>query len=281
MRQVNKRAAVAVLVPFALSACNTMQRDVDQQADHTTAEVTGYNRMTTTQTATSNVNVVQRVSGAWLGGRAVVMSADATLPEIFKRNDFQFQFKDGPGDLMLVAERLTKMTGIPVRVQPDAMMPLSAFMSANGPGGASYGVSTTATEAAPATVQPTPGVALPPLPGPAAGGRLRPACRRYSPGRWMDTKYSMNYVGTLQGYLELICAHGGLSWDYRDGVITIRRFVTRVLTLKAIPGSSGFDASLGRDGQTQTGTQGGSQGGTSQDKRRILVEHQSQDGFDL
>ncbi|MGU4703025.1 PilN family type IVB pilus formation outer membrane protein [Burkholderia cepacia] len=257
MRQVSKRAIAAAVLALALSACNTMQRDVDNQSAQVADQVGAYNRMATVQNATSNVRVVQRVSGAWLGGRAVPMTSDATLPEIFKRNDFQFQFKDGPGDLQLLAERLTKLTGIPVRVQPDALMPLSAFMDKSGGGGGS--TSAAGGASAPATAT------LPPLPSPAAGGSLAAGLSSASyGGRSDETKYNMNYVGTLQGFLELTCAKGGLSWDYHDGVITIRRFVTKVLSLKALPGSSGFDASLGRDGQTQTGTQGGAQGGTSQ-----------------
>lgn len=253
-----KRTATAIaLSASALTACNTMQRDVDRGTESARDQIGNYSRLTTIQTATSNVRVVQRVTGAWLGGRAVPMTSDATLPEIFKRNDFQFQFKDGPGDLMLLAERLTKLTGIPVRVQPDALMPLSAFMADKG--GSSATASPATAAGSPAG---TPGVALPPLPSPAAGGALAAGLSATtSGGRLDDAKYSMNYVGTLQGFLELTCAHGGLSWDYHDGVITIRRFVTKVLSLKALPGSSGFDASLGRDGQTQTGTQssGGAQ----------------------
>ncbi|KND62313.1 Lipoprotein [Candidatus Burkholderia verschuerenii] len=265
MRQVNKRAVAAAVLALALSACNTMQRDVDHQTAQTTDQIGAYNRIATIQNATSNVRVVQRVSGAWLGGRAVPMTADATLPEIFKRNDFQFQFKDGPGDLQLLAERLTKLTGIPVRVQPDALMPLSAFMDKSGGGGGSASTTSGGGASAPATVQPIPNATLPPLPSPAAGGSLAAGLSSASyGGRADETKYNMNYVGTLQGFLELTCAKGGLSWDYHDGVVTIRRFVTKVLSLKALPGSSGFDASLGRDGQTQTGTQGGAQGSTSQ-----------------
>jgi type IVB pilus formation R64 PilN family outer membrane protein len=258
MRQVNKRAVAAAALALALSACNTMQRDVDHQTAQTTDQIGAYNRVATIQNATSNVRVVQRVSGAWLGGRAVPMTADATLPEIFKRNDFLFQFKDGPGDLQLLAERLTKLTGIPVRIQPDALMPLSAFMDKSGGGGGGSAPATSVGGgSSPAT--------LPPLPSPAAGGSLATGLSSASYGSRADeTKYNMNYVGTLQGFLELTCAKGGLSWDYHDGVITIRRFVTKVLSLKALPGSSGFDASLGRDGQTQTGTQGGAQGSTSQ-----------------
>jgi type IVB pilus formation R64 PilN family outer membrane protein len=265
MRQVNKRAVAAAVLALVLSACNTMQRDEDHQTAQTTEQIGAYNRIATIQNATSNVRVVQRVSGAWLGGRAVPMTADATLPEIFKRNDFQFQFKDGPGDLQLLAERLTKLTGIPVRVQPDALMPLAAFMDKSGGGGGSSSATSGPVASTTATAQTIPGATLPPLPSPAAGGSLAAGLSSASyGGRADETKYNMNYVGTLQGFLELTCAKGGLSWDFHDGVITIRRFVTRVLALKALPGSSGFDASLGRDGQTQTGTQGGAQSSGSQ-----------------
>ena len=75
MRQVNKRAIAAAVLTLALSACNTMQRDLDHQTGEVTDQVSNYNRLATVQAASSNVRVVQRVSGAWLGGRAVPMTA--------------------------------------------------------------------------------------------------------------------------------------------------------------------------------------------------------------
>src|SRR5260364_285285 len=69
------------------------------------------------QSARSDTRVVQRVGGAWLGAHAVPIQNDATLPDIFHRTDFRFQF--GKGNIMTIAEKLTQVTHIPVRVQPD------------------------------------------------------------------------------------------------------------------------------------------------------------------
>lgn len=256
MRQV-KLLVTALASSVGLSACMTMQGEVDRSSDASFAKATQSSKGIINQAVTTDVRVVQRVKGAWLGGRAVAMTADATLPEIFKKGDFQFQFKDSPGSLMTVAQRITDKTGIPVRVQPDALMPMSAFM----PSGA--GVAAAAAQSAKgaaSSAQPLQPGSLPPLPNPGAtgaAGALGVGLSASSADRADTARYNMNYAGTLQGYLELICATGGLTWDYHDGVITIRRFLTKVMTLKTLPGASGFDASLGRDGQTQTGSQGG------------------------
>lgn len=253
MRQVSQRTVAAIALPIVLAACGSMQHDIARQTDDTTQQITDYRSRVTTVNVTSNVSVVQRVSGAWLGGHAVPMQADSALPEIFRRDGWRFIFPD-KGTMLTVAERLTKNTGIPVRVQPDVLMPMSAFMNING-------TSIAAEEKAAAPGAPTtPGsvTTLPPLPSPAAGGALAAGTSSTFAAPASQPTYEMRYVGTLAGYLELLCAQAGISWDYHDGVITLRRLVTRTFVLKSLPGSSGLQAGMGRDGQTQTGTQSSS-----------------------
>jgi type IVB pilus formation R64 PilN family outer membrane protein len=261
MRSVSQRTVAAitlpVVLPFALAACGSMQRDIERQTDTSAQQITDYRARVTTMNVTSNVAVVQRVSGAWLGGHAVPMQADSALPEIFRREGWRFIFPD-KGTMLTVAERLQKNTGIPVRVQPDVLMPMSAFLNING--------TSIASEDKPAAqgAAMTPGsvTTLPPLPSPAAGGALAAGTSSIVASPASQAMYEMHYIGTLAGYLELLCAQAGISWDYHDGVITLRRLVTKTFVLKSLPGSSGLQAGMGRDGQTQTGTQ--TSGGSSQ-----------------
>ena len=178
MRQVSQRTVAAIALPIVLAACGTMQRDIARQTDDTAQQVTDHQARVTSVNVTSNVAVVQRVSGAWLGGHAVPMQADSALPEIFRRDGWKFIFPD-KGTMLTVAERLTKNTGIPVRVQPDVLMPISAFMNING-------TSIASEEKAAAPSSPTtPGsvTTLPPLPSPAANiGSCSNRCLRSRTG---------------------------------------------------------------------------------------------------
>src|SRR5260364_112889 len=117
------------LFSLILSACQTMQQEMDRQTDQLLDQTAQSNRAML-QSALSDTRVVQRVGGAWLGVHAVPIQNDATLPDIFHRTDFPFQFCKG--NIMTIAEKLTQVTHIPVRVQPDVLMPMTAFMAANG-----------------------------------------------------------------------------------------------------------------------------------------------------
>ena len=65
------------------------------------------------------------VKGVWLGAKAVKVSRDVTLPPVFHQK-ISFQFPDKP-TLPLLAERLTKVSMIPVRVTADAYESIEAF----------------------------------------------------------------------------------------------------------------------------------------------------------
>ncbi len=65
----------------------------------------------------------------WIAGRAQPLARELTLPRAL-RADVQttLLFADGTADLRKIAHRITAVTGIPVRVQPDALLPESDFL---------------------------------------------------------------------------------------------------------------------------------------------------------
>ncbi len=72
----------------------------------------------------------RHVARPWLAGASQPLSRDVTLPLALRANvRTTMMFADGELSLDEIAERLTEVTGIPVRVRPEAMLPAGAFMS--------------------------------------------------------------------------------------------------------------------------------------------------------
>lgn len=228
-----KKSHISIIIAAALSGCGSIQRQVDNQYDANSAIVTNRSKDVITENVTSNVSTVQRSKGAWLGGRALPLQADTTLPEIF-RQPAKLRFP-GRHNLATIAERITKVTGIPVSVKPDVFLSQSAFVTGGAAG---------------AATAPTNGTPLPPLPVPASSLSAGVSSTAVSN---TASDFEMNYEGTLAGYLDLLCARAGISWEYREGVISLHRLVTRVFTLKAIPGDAGFNSSIGKSADSKAG----------------------------
>jgi type IVB pilus formation R64 PilN family outer membrane protein len=52
-----------------------------------------------------------------------------------------------------------------------------------------------------------------------------------------SNSYELNYQGSLSGLLDEIASKAQLLWEYKDGKITFKRVITRVISVKALPGS--------------------------------------------
>lgn len=102
--------------------------------------------------------------------------------------------------IMEVAQRLTLLFGVPVTVAKDAL------------------------EAGPASTPTTTGT--PPQAGaPVAGGGATDVV-------------SIAYSGPLSGFLDIVAARYGLSWEVANGKVSIYRNITRTFVMKAVPGSA-------------------------------------------
>lgn len=73
---------------------------------------------------------------------------------------------------------------------------------------------------------------------------------------------SLNSTSTTAGILDQLTSSNGLSWEYRDGVATIQRLVTRTFVLKSTPGTNTYSFSAGKTGTSTSGsaTSAGSSG---------------------
>lgn len=184
----------------------------------------------------ANPAVLRRSTRAWVASVSVPMGANEKLPSVFQepvRLSFHDMATGGKVGMRTVAERITAVTGVPVRVRPDVFPDAAAALPgrpATRPGG----------EPAPS---PTP----------------RGAAAR-DPGL---NAVAMRWNGSLEGFLNHVTDVTNLSWEYRDGVVVIERFRTEFFELASLEGETQYTMGLSSTDQGSTGTSGmsGSSGG--------------------
>lgn len=227
----------------ALTGCSNMisvKRDVDQDMAHNTQTVDKQlAAMTVNQKADQRLLYTTVVPGAWLGASKIADRHKAELPDVFTK-DVTLVFPDR-ANLSTIAERLTKVTGIPVKLRPDVFIKASDLLPKSG-SSSSGGQDSTRT----------PMAGLMPVNG-IVGSTSTSS--DYS----LDS--TLNYTGSLGGLLDTLCAKAGINWEYKDGKIVLYRMVTKTFTLKSTPGSSQLTASVGKSGSAQIGTASASGGG--------------------
>ncbi|TXI24171.1 MAG: hypothetical protein E6Q67_02845 [Roseateles sp.] len=192
----------------------------------------------------ANGPVLRHATMPWIGSVSVPVGADAQLPTLFYDN-IRLNF-DQAVPLRVIAERLSSLVGVSVRVKDDAVNEVSAY---------------------------SPGAAAQPLlrqiggPGAAAnaadagqGGAARPR----------PVYAKMQWDGPLKGFLDQLTDLTGLSWDYRENVIVIERLKTEFFEVAAFEGDTnsqmgmtGADAGTSSSATTSGGSQGGSTSSTS------------------
>lgn len=179
--------------------------------------------------------------------KSIPIAQDAQLPDAFRRSTFRFAERLTLPEL---SERITQSTGIPVRIAPDVLLPVTAF--ARGRQQTAITQSNTTGNATPLPGgQPNPSGNLGNAPG---GPRLTNA--QYS------EQFSVDYgPGPLAGLLDSIAARANFSWEYRDGSIHLFRLLTRSYELKTLPVASSISNSTGSNSQATSGTGGASSGG--------------------
>lgn len=189
--------------------------------------------------------LIESVKGAWLGSKAVPIQNTRNLPVAL--DDFVYTYSD-KANLATVSARITLLTSIPVRIQPDVFINTSQLLPANA------GAMQQGQQPGQPFIQPNAtNAAL--LAGLSTSGDF-------------DTNIAMPFRGRLGQFLDLITARAGVSWEYRDDAIYFFKLVTRTYTFKTLPGTSDIQATIGKTGMTNAGAQSsgsgsGSGGGSS------------------
>lgn len=203
--------------------------------------------------------VVRELDGVWLGGKTVKVSRDAELPAVFNQ-PIRFTFPDRP-TLTVIGDRISKIVGLSVRVSPDALIPIEVFSQQrmggmNGLGGAqSSGSNMAAANGVrlPANVSMTGpiGQSAPSMSMLSGGGY-----QTFAPARTFIIDQASPFGGTLTELLDQISSKYGVGWDFKDGVISISRLVTRTYQIATITDINDISSTIAK-----TASSGGSSGG--------------------
>jgi len=192
--------------------------------------------------------VLRRARSPWVGSISVPMGSGEHLPSIFLepvKLNFDDAATGGKVSLRTMADRITALTGVPVRLKADVFAPAD-------------GLSRAMSSA-------LPGVNLPTLAGRPAGTGDAVAMPTLTTATPRDTSLNavaMRWSGHLEGYLDLVTDQLSLSWEYRDGVVVIERLRTEFFEIAAL--ESETDYHLGLSGADQANaTSSGSGGGTN------------------
>lgn len=165
-------------------------------------------------TSTDARRAAQNVDQPWIVGRAVPLARSVSLPSALQANvNTTMFFAGGAIGLRKAAQRITAVTGIPVYVSPEAMLPLARFLPKLAGAAVATGA---ATGSADATV--------------TLSGGPQP----------------------LVDVLDRICARLGVHWRYQSHRITFYRTQTRVFNVRSLTLNSSAEASLGLQGDSKS-----------------------------
>lgn len=224
-----------------------------------------------------NMPVARRATRAWIGARMMAVQSDEVLPPIFSES-FRMNFDDrangGRVSIAVIAERLSRMTNVPVRVKADVYADLPGNGAAGGQVAApQIGVAPLPGAPLPPSV-PLPGgkppVASPgaspltPLPQGSGSGAAAPGTNPFQPNFRQPVtdvqSVDMQWNGSLASFLDHVTGRLNLSWSYRDGAVVIERYITENFELSAFVGSQDFKMTIGSTTSGQSGTEGNTGG---------------------
>jgi len=197
--------------------------------------------------------VLRRARSAWVGSVSVPMGSGERLPSIFTeavKLNFDDAATGGKVSLRTMADRITAVTGVPVRLKADV------FASESTP-------HPVALPTAPLAPMPQ---ALPTLPGRmanAADGLAQTLLPLSAPRDTSVHAVTMRWSGSLEGYLDRVTDQLSLSWEYRDGVVVIERFRTEFFEIAALESETDYHLGLSGADQANATSSGNGGGGTN------------------
>ncbi|MDK9702354.1 MAG: PilN family type IVB pilus formation outer membrane protein [Sulfuritalea sp.] len=252
-----KNPLATLFCALTLGACSSamvapIQKDVlavDAEVGKSLNQLARNQRQVPDASVVAPANLVKRDTGVWLPVRKVREGEGTPSGNVLGKRQIAInrEFRS----TQEVAERVTQLTGIPVIVSPDASITSAALPGA-----------TSTTTGAPGA---TPGPAgMPSMPPPIPGTQAAGAA---------GAPVSLSYSGTLAGFLDIVVARFGVSWEWQGDRIRLYRYVTKTFTLTALPGDtttlstisnqSGGSGSGGANSASNTSTSSSQQTGVA------------------
>ncbi|MGB6241811.1 MAG: hypothetical protein WBF69_04940 [Castellaniella sp.] len=207
---MNPRNAGALLaLSLLLSGCALQERLQQaaqryRQADQAVEQ--GHERFVRSLNDPVQRRAAQDIDKPWVAGRSQPLARELSLPPALRaRVRTTLLFADGTDDLSRIARRISAVTGIPVHVRPDALLPSWHFLPRLA--------QTAGQGVAPRDAEQPFDLASAPAP--------------------------------LPQILDRLCAHLGVRWRYVQDRIEFFRTETRVFNIRALTLDARAQASLG------------------------------------
>ena len=193
---------------------------------------------------------------AWHGARMIDVQDDEVLPAVFnevRKFDFDDRASGGRVELAVVAERLSRVTGVQVRVKADV------YAVATGAGAAPRPVQAVSPQ--PLPLPSTMGGPAAPMPSSIVNGAINPlpmvaAQPVYTQPITGLSSIEMKWNGTPKSFLDYTTSRLGLSWSYRDGVVVIERYITETFEMSTFGGSQDYKMGLSGGNSGSGGSSG-------------------------
>lgn len=236
-------SVVLMLAVSLASGCTGLSRQLSDSFDHDSAKAQHAldNTRAGNPRAQDSSDGVVDTQGLWFSGNTIKLTSAQTLPPMFAQ---RATFDGTVMSLQNFAQRVTRLSGIPTRVETSARDAVAMHRG-------QFASKVPVLGAAPLPPLPT----LPPLPSSQSGGAQ--AARASGP---VHIAYRN---GDLQGLLDTAAARFGVSWRYSHGRIDFFLTDTRTYQVSAIPGDATLNATVQSGATSDNGNMSGSGGITS------------------
>lgn len=259
------RPVAALLVCSTMAGCvaPNLVRGVRQTTDDTRVLATQttedlYARMRRDRTA---VEAEQDVARPFLAGKRVAVARNVTLPMALRDNvDSVVIFPDRVMPLVVVGQKITMATGIPVKIESDVYLPASVLMPRSLAAQAQQALKSTPVNGVatlPTGLGPAPTLGGP-LPATLTTGASSVSSAQATP--LMENALSVEFKNSdkmpLATMLDLVATRLGINWEYMPskGVIRFYRLTTKTWQLPIQPGTNSFTTEFKQTAQGSGGT---------------------------
>ena len=207
------RPCVSLSALVIMSGCSLAQHmdDIAKAVIEASDRVSRAHQSFTAESEAARHREAQEVDRPWLAGRSKPLAREVTLPLALRANvNTTLLFDDGAISLPVLAQRITRATGIPVQVRPESLLPAEVFVSRLE----QFATAASPAHAAPTTVE--------------LDGGPEPLARM----------------------LDRVGARLGVLWRYENDRIEFYRTETRTFDVMALTLQASAHASLGLRGES-------------------------------
>lgn len=237
------RAALALSAGL-LASCSTMNTVGEIENKAQAKEQSAFQHQDTflRQASDSHRQIGAHIDRPWIVGKAQPLARDVTLPPALReRVKTTLLYSEGPTDLPSLGQRIYQATGIPVRINPDALLPADAFaprLTLDGK------LATSEALMLPATAD----TIVPAIGAIGVSARISGPLQQATPLVIGDLPQGQAPLSTV---LDAIAIKMGIYWRYNSDLAAIELYRTesRSFNIRALAQATSTELELGLTGQ--------------------------------